>query len=111
MGEVPPRDRRARPQAQSTLIKKNANAVTMANNIRTGFWVALALSTLVVLISLMGEMLGIRWPLSAAARSWALLVLTTPVVFWCGWIFVAGAFHSLVSKRLDMSVLIAVGVL
>ena len=83
----------------------------MEAEIRTRFLVALALSALVVLISPMGEMIGIRLPLSAAARSWTLLLLTTPVVFWCGWIFVAGAFRSLVSRRLDMSVLIAVGVL
>ena len=86
-------------------------AASMETDIRTRFWVALALSALVVLISPMGEMVGIRVPMSAAVRSWALLGLTTPIVFWCGWIFVAGAFRSLVSRRLDMSVLIAVGVL
>jgi Cu2+-exporting ATPase len=88
-----------------------AMAASMETDIRTRFWVALGLSAFVVLISPMGEMIGIRLPLSAAVRSWTLLVLTTPIVFWCGWIFVAGAFHSLVSRRLDMSVLIAVGVL
>jgi len=86
-------------------------AASMEANFRTRFWVALVLSALVVLISPMGEALGIRLPLSAAFRSWTLLALTTPIVFWCGWIFVAGAFRSLVSRRLDMSVLIAVGVL
>ena len=86
-------------------------AASMEADIRSRFWVALALSALVVLISPMGEMIGIHLPLSAAVRSWSLLVLTTPIVFWCGWIFVSGAFHSLVSRRLDMSVLIAVGVL
>ena len=88
-----------------------AMVASMETEIRTRFWVALALSALVVVFSPMGEMIGIRLPLSAAVRSWTLLVLTTPIVFWCGWIFVAGAFHSLVSRRLDMSVLIAVGVL
>ncbi len=88
-----------------------AMAASMEAEIRTRFWVALTLSALVVLISPMGEMIGIHLPLSAAVRSWTLLALTTPIVFWCGWIFVAGAFHSLVSRRLDMSVLIAVGVL
>src|SRR5258706_5346858 len=67
-----------------------AMAASMEGEIRTRFWVALALSALVVLISPMGEMIDIRLPLSAAVRSWALLVLTTPIVFWCGWIFVAG---------------------
>jgi len=88
-----------------------AMAASMEADIRTRFWVSLALSALVVLISPMGEMLGIRLPLSGPVRSWTLLALTTPIVFWCGWIFVAGAFRSLVSRRLDMSVLIAVGVL
>jgi Cu2+-exporting ATPase len=88
-----------------------AMAASMEADIRIRFWVALALSALVVLISPMGEMIGIHLPLSSAVRSWTLLVLTTPIVFWCGWIFIAGAFHSLVSRRLDMSVLIAVGVL
>jgi P-type Cu2+ transporter len=88
-----------------------AMAASMESEIRNRFWVALALSALVVLISPMGEMIGIRLPLSMAVRSWTLVVLTTPIVFWCGWIFVAGAVHSLVSRRLDMSVLIAVGVL
>src|SRR5258708_4743240 len=88
-----------------------AMAASMEAQIRDRFWVSLGLSALIVLISPMGEMLGIRLPLNAAVRSWSLLVLTTPVVFWCGWMYVAGAFHSLVSRRLDMSVLIAIGVL
>src|ERR1700730_8775748 len=88
-----------------------AMAASMEADIRTRFWVALALSALVVLISPMGEMLGIHLPLSTAVRSRTVLVLTTPIVFWCGWIFLAGAFRSLVSRRLDMSVLSAVGVL
>jgi P-type Cu2+ transporter len=88
-----------------------AMAASMESDIRTRFWVALALSALVVLISPMGEMVGIHVPISAGVRSWTLLGLTTPIVFWCGWIFVAGAFRSLASRRLDMSVLIAVGVL
>ncbi len=88
-----------------------AMAASMEGDIRRRFWIALALSALVVIISPMGEMIGLRLPLGAPARSWTLLVLTTPIVFWCGWIFVAGAFRALVSRHLDMSVLIAVGVL
>jgi len=45
-------------------------AASMEANFRTRFWVALVLSALVVLISPMGEALGIRLPLSAAFRSW-----------------------------------------
>ncbi len=45
------------------------------------------------------------------ARSWTLFALTTPVVFWCGWMFIFGAYQALRSRKLDMAVLIAVGVL
>src|SRR5258708_25479005 len=71
-----------------------AMAASMEAEIRARFWVALGLTALVVLISPMGEMLGIGLPLSAAVRSRTLLVLTTPIVFWCGWIFVAGGVSS-----------------
>src|SRR5579859_5510864 len=101
----------APPASMSHNMSDPAMAASMEADIRNRFWIALALSALVVVISPMGAMIGIRVPLSDAVRSWALLGLTTPIVFWCGWIFVAGAFRSLSSRRLDMSVLIAVGVL
>lgn len=88
-----------------------AMAASMETDIRTRFWVALVLSVAIVLLSPMGEMIGIHLPLSAAVRSWTLLALTTPVVFWCGWMFLSGAYHALRQRTLDMSVLIAVGVL
>ena len=40
-----------------------------------------------------------------------MLLLSTPVVFYCGWIFISGAYHSLRRRTLNMSVLIATGVL
>jgi len=40
-----------------------------------------------------------------------MLILATPVVFYCGWLFIAGAYHSLRRRALNMSVLIATGVL
>jgi P-type Cu2+ transporter len=40
-----------------------------------------------------------------------MLVLSTPVVWWGGWIFIAGAVRSLRHRSLNMSVLIATGVL
>jgi Cu2+-exporting ATPase len=88
-----------------------AMAADMEADIRNRFWTALALSVGIVLLSPMGEMIGIHLPLTAAVRSWTLLALTTPVVFWCGWMFISGALHALRNRTLDMSVLIAVGVL
>ena len=88
-----------------------AMAAGMESDIRLRFWVALALSAVIVVLSPMGKMLGITLPIAAVTRSWILLALTTPVVFWCGWMFLSGAYDSLRSRKLDMSVLISVGVL
>jgi P-type Cu2+ transporter len=88
-----------------------AMAASMEADIRTRFWVALALSVAIVLLSPMVAMVGIRLAIAPAIRSWILFALTTPVVFWCGWMFISGAYQALRSRKLDMSVLIAVGVL
>ena len=87
-----------------------AMAVSMEADIRFRFWVALALSAVIVLLSPMGKMTSLL-PLPAAVRSWTLFAFTTPVVFWCGWMFISGAYTALRSRKLDMSVLIAIGVL
>ncbi len=80
-------------------------------DIRRRFWLALVLSIAVVALSPMATMLGIHFSISPSVRSWTLLVLTTPVVFWCGWMFISGAVQALRSRKLNMLVLIAVGVL
>ena len=87
-----------------------AMAASMESDIRLRFWVALALSAVIVLLSPMGKMTSLL-PLPAAVRSWTLFAFTTPVVFWCGWMFISGAYAALRSRKLDMSVLIAIGVL
>lgn len=43
--------------------------------------------------------------------NWLLLILSTPIVFWSGSIFITGTYYSLKAKKLNMSVLIATGVL
>src|SRR5258708_36618661 len=86
-------------------------AQAMEADIRRRFWVSAVLSAVVVLVSPMGEALGVHFALSGVLRSWLMLTLTSPVVFWCGWIFLAGSYDALRHRRLDMSVLIAVGVL
>ncbi|MGH2372828.1 MAG: copper-translocating P-type ATPase, partial [bacterium] len=56
------------------------------------------------------NLLGVRLPEPIPAN-WILFLLTTPVVFWTGSIFITGAYHSLRKRTLNMSVLISVGVL
>lgn len=43
-------------------------------------------------------------------REWLLFILTTPVYFYCGWIFLYSSFFAIKQKTLNMAVLIAVGI-
>lgn len=74
------------------------------------FWVAATLSLPLLLLA-MGPMLGIpvdHW-LGRSAAAWLQAVLATPVVLGCGWPFFVRGARSLVSGRLNMFTLIAIG--
>jgi P-type Cu2+ transporter len=77
--------------------------------LRRRFWVALVLTLPLVLLS--GTIPAVHVPVSPRAANWIGLVLATPIVWWCGWIFLSGAVMALRSRALDMSVLIGTGVL
>lgn len=88
-----------------------AMAAAMEQDMRRRFYVALLLTIPIVLYAPLGrDFFGVDLPTPVSA-SWIMLVLSTPVVFWSGWIFVSGAWSALRSRTLDMSVLIATGVL
>jgi Cu+-exporting ATPase len=74
------------------------------------FWVGLVLSLPVFLLA-MADMLPGK-PLHDWMRvlNWVQLVLTTPVVLWCGWPFFARAWTSVLNKSPNMFTLIALGV-
>lgn len=75
------------------------------------FWISFFLSIPIFLYSPVGvNFLKLNLPVPIPAN-WLLFVLTTPVVFWAGSIFITGAYYSLKSRKLNMSVLIATGVL
>ncbi len=83
----------------------------MEADMRRRFFWSLALTIPAILYSPLGmTLLGLRLPEPIPAN-WILFVLTTPVVFWTGSIFITGAYHSLRKRALNMSVLISVGVL
>ncbi len=86
-------------------------ARVMEGDMRRRFLWALILTVPAVLFSPLGVALfGITLP-ALLPRNWILFVLTTPIVFWSGSIFLVGAYHALRRRVLDMSVLISVGVL
>ncbi len=87
-------------------------AAAMERDIRNRFFVALLLTIPTVLYSPLGtSVLGLRPPSFGIPPAWIMLVLSTPVVWWAGWIFIGGAYVSLRHRSLNMSVLIATGVL
>ncbi len=86
-------------------------AKAMEADMRRRFWVSFLLTVPIVLYSPLGEkILSLALP-SPIGTNWLLFILTTPIVFWTGSIFITGAYYSLKSKKLNMAVLIAVGVL
>jgi len=74
------------------------------------FWASCAF-TLPLLLIAMGEMAGFaplrEW--SFQSRNWVELALATPVVLWGGWPFFVRGWKSIVTLRLNMFTLIAMG--
>lgn len=86
-------------------------AKAMERDMRRRFWISLALSIPIFLYSPVGiNFFGLNLPTPVPA-SWILLILTTPIVFWTGSIFITGTYYSLKARKLNMAVLIATGVL
>jgi Cu+-exporting ATPase len=73
------------------------------------FWISLIL-TLPLLVLAMGAMVpGLRGLVPAAVERWVELALATPVVLWGGWPFFVRGWNSIVTRRLNMFTLIALG--
>jgi len=86
-------------------------AKQMEADMRRRFWVSFILSIPIFIYSPVGEkVFGIILP-SPIPINWLLLILTTPIVFWTGSIFITGTYYSLKAKKLNMAVLIVTGVL
>jgi Cu2+-exporting ATPase len=85
-------------------------AKAMEADMRNRFFLALALTIPTILFSPLAmntfglELTGMR------TANWIMLALSTPVIWWAGWPFIGGAVTSLRYRQLNMSVLIATGV-
>lgn len=85
-------------------------AKMMEIDIRNKFFFSLLLSVPIILYSPVGENLfGLTLPTPIPAP-WLLLILTTPVYLYAGWIFLYSTYYALKSRILNMAVLIAVGI-
>lgn len=93
----------------SAMMSDPGMAKQMERDMARRFWIALALTIPIVVIT--GHMPGLPMMVHPPLSSWIALVLSTPVVFWCGSIFLTGSVQALRTRKLDMSVLIATGVL
>lgn len=82
----------------------------MEIDIRNKFFFALVFTIPIILYSPLGtEFLKLDLP-SPIPTQWLLLILTTPVFFYSGWIFLYSTYFALRDKALNMAVLIAVGI-
>lgn len=86
-------------------------AAFMEKDMRNRFlWSLLLTLPIIAYSAIFTDFLGIKLP-SPIPHNWLLLLLTTPVVFKFGSIFITGAYQALKNKTLNMMVLIATGVL
>src|SRR5438045_2070545 len=72
------------------------------------FWVCVGLSVPLVALA-MAEDFGNPALMAPRAAVWVQLVLATPAVLWGGWPFFERGWRSIVSRRLNMFTLIALG--
>src|SRR5947208_3241485 len=82
----------------------------MELDIRQKFFFALILSAPIILYSPLGKFIFGSQPPAPIPVPWILFLLTTPVFFYSGWIFLYSSFRALQHRTLNMSVLIAVGI-
>src|SRR5438876_692498 len=77
------------------------------DSMRRRFWVSAALSLPVLVLSMFGDALGLRF--APGARNAIEFVLATPVVLWGGWPFFERFWASLVRRSPNMFTLIGMG--
>ena len=93
------------PEAATTDTGPSAEYLDMKRR----FWIGLVLSVPVLMLEMGGHLTNLHMVLGAQTSNWIQLVLATPVVLWAGFPFFERAWKSLVTMRLNMFTLIAMG--
>ncbi len=73
------------------------------------WWVSAVLAVPLLILTMGSELLGL-YLVSPAISPWLQLALTAPIVLWAGWPFFTRGWTSLVTRKLNMFTLIAIGV-
>lgn len=73
------------------------------------FWVGLALALPVVALEMGAHLVDLHHLVSAKVSTWIQFALATPVVLWAGWPFFVRGWQSLITRKLNMFTLIAMG--
>jgi Cu+-exporting ATPase len=104
------------PKCGMTLEPKTVSAVEQENpeltDMTRRFWFGGVLALPVFLLA-MAHLIPAQghesWAMSDTSR-WIQFILSTPVVLWAGWPFIKRGWHSIVTWKLNMFTLIAIGV-
>ena len=83
----------------------NPELVDMTRRFRIG----LVLAVPVFVLEMGGHLLGLTHVIGQQTSNWLQLGLATPVVLWAGWPFFVRGWQSLVTRKLNMFTLIALG--
>ncbi len=73
------------------------------------FWIGLAITLPVFVLEMGGHLFGLGHMLGHSSSNFIQFVLATPVVLWAGWPFFERGWRSLLTRRLNMFTLIAMG--
>ena len=76
-------------------------------DLRRRFWIGLVFTVPLLILAMSHGKLAEAFPDWADREHWIQLLLATPVVFWCGWPFIARAATSIVHASPNMFTLIA----
>src|SRR5215216_1987148 len=94
---------------EPVLVSQEAAANHELMDMTRRFWIGLALAAPVVALEMGGHMTGLDRIVPRQTSNWLQLVLATPVVLWAGWPFFVRGWQSLVTRKLNMFTLIAIG--
>ncbi|SHM58131.1 Cu+-exporting ATPase [Paracoccus solventivorans] len=78
-------------------------------DMRRRFWIGLVLTIPVFVLEMGGHLLGLDRYIDQQTSNWVQLVLATPVVLWAGWPFFERGWRSVITRKLNMFTLIAMG--